>query len=182
MIESVKPVLPPRGEMSVKRLLDADPCPCRSGKTFETCCRGDLKEGLTVENTLHLLFEEHDGCSTCAANPTSAPHAGEPSEIVPCASCGSCRCVACGAARGPLSFYAFMSQKMNGVVPPDEIVANIAKRLWSPPLQRALDKLTWHAIGANGLKMTMQLPEQRLVQGPPAKALLDAQGRPVKDP
>ena len=136
----------PRGEMSVKRLLPTDLCPCKSEKPFSECCRKPLKEGWTEENVLHLLFEERD---------TSDPEAP--------------------------TFYAVMDLRMDGRVPPEEIVSNIAKRLHSPPVNRALDKLEWTAVNSKGLKMSMTLPEpeQPLVQGPAPKQLLDKDGKPV---
>lgn len=140
MTEEVKQVAPPRGHMTVKRLLDTDPCPCNKGKPFSECCRGELKPGMTAENTLHMLFVETDDSS---------------------------------------KFYAFMSQKMNGEVPPDEIVESIGKRLWSPPVQRALDRLTWFSVRADGTSSVFsQVPEP--IQMPPEKKLLDSDGNPVK--
>ena len=139
-MEAEKTMAPPRGFMTVTRLLDTDPCPCNKGKPFSECCRGELKPGMTAENTLHLLFVETDDSS---------------------------------------KFYAFMSQKMNGEVPPDEIVESIGKRLWSPPVQRALDRLTWFSIRPDGTSSVFsQVPEP--IQMPPEKKLLDSDGNPVK--
>jgi hypothetical protein len=137
----------PRGHMTVKRLLDTDSCPCGKKcettgqvKLFAECCRGELKPGMTAENTLHMLFEETDESS---------------------------------------KFYAFQSQKMSGEVPADEIVTNIGKRLWSPPVQRALDRLTWYAVREEGTSSVFSMvPEP--IQTPPAKALLDSSGNPIK--
>jgi hypothetical protein len=137
----------PRGHMTAKRLLETDACPCgkkceTTGQTklFAECCRGELKPGMTAENTLHILFEETDESS---------------------------------------KFYAFMSQKMNGEVPPDAIVESIGKRLWSPPVQRALDRLTWFARREDGTSSVFSMvPEP--VQMPPEKKLLDSDGNPVK--
>ena len=146
-MEAEKTVAPPRGHMTVKRLLDSNECPC--GKLCETtgqrklfgeCCRGELKPGMTAENTLHMLFEETDESS---------------------------------------KFYAFMSQKMNGEVPPDEIVESISKRLWSPPVQRALDRLTWFAVRPDGTSSIMSMVSEP-IQMPPEKKLLDSDGNPVK--
>lgn len=120
----------PRGEMAVKRLLDADLCPCKSGKTFAECCRGELKEGMTPENTLHLLFEERDPTDT---------------------------------REEPLIFYAVQTNKMDGKVPPEAIVEAIAKRLHSPHVARALDRLTWKTRNSKGLSMVMTPP---IVQEP----------------
>lgn len=135
-----KAIPAPRGHMTVKRLLETDPCPCNKGKTFGECCRGELKPGMTPENTLHLLFEETDEAA---------------------------------------KFYAFMSQKMTGDVTADSIVENIGKRLWSPPIQRALDRLTWFSASADGTGSSVlsQVPEQVIT--PPEKKLLDSDGKPI---
>lgn len=150
MSEPAKSMVPPRGMMSVKRLLETDLCPCKSEKPFGECCRGEPKEGLTPENTLHLLFEERD--------PTDS-------------------------REDPLIFYAVLSQKMDGKVLPDTIVESIAKRLHSPPVARALDRLTWKARNSKGLTMSMQVDPEVAQHGgviAPKKELLDAQGEPVK--
>jgi hypothetical protein len=134
-----KAIPAPRGHMTVKRLLETDPCPCNKGKSFVECCRGELKPGMTPENTLHLLFEETDEAS---------------------------------------KFYAFMSQKMTGDVTADSIVENIGKRLWSPPVQRALDRLTWFSVRPDGTNSVFsQVPEQVVTL--PEKKLLDADGKPL---
>lgn len=131
----------PRGIMTVKRLLETDPCPCRSGKPFAECCRAAPKEGFTPETTLHLLFEERD-----SADPDA------------------------------LCFYSVRTEKLNGKVTAEEVVASIATRLWSPNILRVLDRMEWQAVNAKGLKMTMT-PE---LSTPAPPALLDADGNPVK--
>lgn len=169
----------PRGEMTVRRLLDSDPCPCRSGKPFSECCRGPLKEGLTPANTLHLLFEERDMagpevCGQCKLLPPEG--SGERIPVSTCATCGHCTCEKCAASRQSrerLSFYAFMSQKMNGEVPAEAIVENISKRLWSPPVLRALDRLTWYALGSKNPNLRLEMT------GAARKGLVDPQGRPL---
>jgi hypothetical protein len=148
-----------RGLLSVRRLLDTDPCPCKSGKPFGECEKRADIPGLTPENTLHMLFEERD--------PTP-PESGQE----------------------PLTFYAIQTAKMDGKVPPEEIVANIAKRLHAPAVARALDRLEWHAVNSRGLKMTMMMPPDTTVIDPPkgptvqelAKKieLYDKDGNPVK--
>lgn len=155
MTEATKQTAAPRGHMTVKRLLNTDPCPCgkkceTTGQTklFAECCRGELKPGMTPENTLHLLFEERDGVSVAEGEET-------------------------------MLFYAFMSQKMTGEVTPESIVENIGKRLWSPPVQRALDRLTWFSLRADGTRSVLsQVPEP--IQMLPEKKLLDSDGKPIE--
>lgn len=135
----------------VRRLLPADPCPCGSLKpdgsanTFEECHRGPPLNGYTPETTLHLLFTAvvlpPDGCETCGSPKSRVivPHAGMQPE--PCRECGLCRCEKCL----PLpKAWAVQTARMNGEVPPEDIVRNIRGRLASPPVQNSVQKLQFH--------------------------------------
>lgn len=85
-------------------------------------------------------------------------------------------------ASDALTFYAIQTMRMDGSVPAATIVENISKRIWSPPMQRALDKLTWQATNSMGLKMTMTLPpDTQTIDVPGAKKieLYDSEGKPV---
>jgi hypothetical protein len=127
----------------VRRLLDTDPCPCGTTKSFETCCRAPLKEGLTPENTLHLLFTAvllpADGCDGCGSPTTRLLTTAQPhDQPTPCRICGRCRCEACL----PLpKKWAVQTAKMTGEVPAEEVVQNIRGRLAVPAVQRTVVKL-----------------------------------------
>lgn len=150
------------GDMSVQRLLETDPCPCLSSKLFAECCREEPKEGMTPENTLHLLFRETDLFDRCTVCQLKIGLYKPPASVVErdrmdrCEGCGECTCGACSSHRAPLSFYAVMTQKMNGQVPAEEIVASIAKRLWSPTIQKALERLPWKHLKKKGDTFVVQ--------------------------
>lgn len=158
--------------MVAKRLLETDPCPCASTKPFSECCRGELKPGHTPENSLHLFFEETDMDGVCASCLLVPPPENGPEVEKACMMCSHCTCAGCASVRQPLKFYATQTLKMNGEVPADEIVENISKRLWSPPMVRALDRLNWQAANSKGLRLKDVAP--------PPPALLDKEGNPLK--
>jgi len=94
------------------------------------------------------------------------------------------------------SVYAVQSLKMNGEVPPDDIVRNIKSRIDSPPIQRTIAKLVFQPLGVKVAEVRprtprryMALPGERTcfkdapqAEGSPCRCCSDSGLHIIEDP